>query len=93
MLSEYDRNIEYLMVKFKKAYCSNSDNFSNVPQPSHHHDQGFCFVLFFFGGGEEVDIKKIFGAMQQREKYFSGLLVGSGACSPESFEKVVFRIS
>ena len=91
MLSEYDKNIEYLMVKFKKAYCSNSDNFSNVPQPSHHHDQGFC--LGGEGGGEEVDIKKNFGAMQRREKYFSGLLVGSGACSPESFEKVVFRIS
>ena len=50
MLSEYDRNIEYLMVKFKKAYCSNSDNFSNVPQLSHHHDQGFC--LGGGGGGE-----------------------------------------
>ena len=32
-LSKYDRNIEYLMVKFRKAYCGNSDNFSNVPQP------------------------------------------------------------
>ena len=30
-LSKYDRNIEYLMVKFRKAYCGNSDNFSNVP--------------------------------------------------------------
>ena len=27
MLSRYDRNIE-----FRKAYCGNSDNFSNVPQ-------------------------------------------------------------
>ena len=32
MLSKYDRNMEYLMVKVRKAYCGNSDNFSNVPQ-------------------------------------------------------------
>ena len=31
MLSKYERNIEYLMVKFRKACCGNSDNFSNVP--------------------------------------------------------------
>ena len=31
MLSKYDRNIKYLMVKFRKAYRGNSDNFSNVP--------------------------------------------------------------
>ena len=35
---------------------------------------------FLFGGG--VDPKKIFGAMQGREKNFLGLLGGPGACSP-----------
>ena len=32
MLSMNDRNIEYLMVKFRKTYCGHSDNVSNVPQ-------------------------------------------------------------
>ena len=32
MLSKYDRNTKYLIVKFRKVYCGNLDNFSNVPQ-------------------------------------------------------------
>ena len=80
MLSKYDKNIKYFkMVTFRKAYCGDSDNFSNVPQPSDQHDQGFCW--------RGVEVKNNFGAMQRRENIFQAFLWVQGHVPPETFEK------
>ena len=51
---------------------------------------GLCLGFFVLGFGGSRS-KKIFGATQRREN-FLGLVGGPGACSPENFEKIMFRI-
>ena len=46
---------------------------------------------FLFWGLGGVDPKKFLEPVSAR-KIFLGLVGGPGACSPENFEKIVFRI-